>query len=211
LADPRGNSIRRSDPDRTDAVDLGSDATCLGFARAARSGLDRGDRLAALDWLATTLRAARGGRLAALGGAGGGGAVLRAICFGFGAVKAGGSGGGSGAFGGAGAAFTTDGFLIICGWTVAIFGGGGGTMAAGALTIAGGGGGTIVRGFCATGFCFLAGARRTTLLLVVGRVRFTAFLTGLRLMRRLFAVGGVSARRLFRTRLLGFEITGNLG
>ena len=211
LAEPRGNSIRRSDPDRTDAVDLGNDATCLGLECVARIGLAVGTFLVALGRLAMILRGAGGGRMAALSGAGGGGATLRAIfCFGFGAVDLGGNGGGSGDLGRVGTTFTAGGFAILRGWTVAILGGGG-TMAAGVLTIDGGGGDVNVRGVLATGGSFFGAVRRTTLFLVVRFARLAAFLAGLRVVRRFVAVGGVRTRRSFRTRLLDFEITGNFG
>ena len=211
LADPRGNSIHRSDPDLTDTVDWGNDATCFDLARAAGVGFAFGTRLAALDRLATTLRVAGGGRVAALGGAGSGGAKLRAICFGFGAVDLGGNGDGSGALGGAGTAFAAAGFAILRGWTAAILGGGGGAMGLGILPIDSGGGDANVLGFLTTGGCFLSGARRTTLFLGVRLACLTVFRAGLRLARHFEAVGGVRTRFLVRTLLLDFEITGNLG
>lgn len=175
--------------------------------RTVRAGFVVGDRLASPDRLVNIFRGAGGGRAVVFGGAGGGRAALRVICFCFGAVKAGGKGGGSGALGGAGATLTTRGFSILRGWTVAILGGGG-TMAAGILRIDGGGGGFAL-GFVTAGG-LLAGWRRTTLFLVVGVLRCTAFLAGLRLVRRLVAVGGVRTSRLLRARLLGFT-TGNRG
>lgn len=190
LADPDGNSIRRSDPDRTDAMDFGNDATCLGLARVAG-----------------------GGRMATLGGAGGG-KTPRAICFGFGIVDAGGNGGGAGALGGTATTLIAGGLAILRGRTVAITGGAGGAMAAGILAIGGSGRGAIIRGFLATdgtGGCFLVGVRRTVLVLVLGLDRLTVRLAGLRLVRRFVAVGGFRTRRLVRTRLLDFEITGNFG
>lgn len=133
---------------------------------------------------------------------------MRAICFGFAAVDTGGNGGGPGALEGAGSNFATDGVTILRGWVAAILGGGGGAM--GPLAIVGGGG-VNVRGFLATGGCLILGARRTILLLIGGLAGLTAFLAGLRLVRRFVAIGGVRTRRLVRTRSLVFEITGNLG
>jgi len=153
LADPGGNSIRRSDPDRTDAVDLGRDATWLGLARATRAGFFFGARLA-LDRLVTILRGAAGGSGATPGGAGGGRTALRTICFGFGAVDTGGKGGGSTAFGGMGLVVSADG-ATLRGRAAAVLGGGG-AMVAGAFPIEGGGGATA-RGILVTGGGFLIG------------------------------------------------------
>ena len=183
----------------------GNDATCFDLARTAGVSFASGIRLA------TILRVAGGGHVAALGGVGGGGAKLRAICFGFGAVNLGGNGGGSSALGGAGTAFAAAGFAILRGWTAAILGGGGGAMGLGILPIDSSGGDANFIGFLETGGCFLSGARRTTLFHGVRLACLTVFRAGLRLARRFEAVGGVRTRFWARTLLLDFEITGNLG
>jgi hypothetical protein len=210
FAEPRGNSIRLNDPDRTDAVDLGNETICLGITGAARTGRAFGTTWDALGLLTSTLLGIGGGRMADLAGAGGGGATLRAIfCFVFGAVEAGGSGGGSGALGGVGTTLTAGAFAIFRRFAGAILGGGGGAMAVGVLRILGGGGDASLRGAFVTGGSFLVGVRRTTLFLVVRFVRLMAFLVGLRLARRFTVVGGVRTSRLFPNRFLDFETIGN--
>ena len=161
LADPAGNSIRRNEPDRTDVVDRGNEATCLDLVRATRTGFSREARvtrgvrwgfsfcnlLVMLERLVTTLRAAAGVLVGARGGAGGGRATVRAIFFCLRALETGGKGGGSGALGTTRTVFTAGGTGTLRCLGAAILGGGGGAIAMAGRrdTVAGGGGATVLR------------------------------------------------------------------